>query len=333
MPSGASVPEGLWPGSHAPLVLAAQPRYTNHDLYLVHHFTQHTARGFEGEAHAGLYSRQVLALALERPFLMHAMVALAACHLQHLDTDARRFRPVEAFHCNMASQGLRNAVSVINNLQDSDSVLSTAMLLNTLTFCAADYRDEEAAWNDVNLKPCWNWLRIQIGLTELLSRTKDFLAGSMWTLLFKWTNDFQILGPRQSDLDVRIARFCNIDETSTSENNPYFDFVQLLGPLVIREPCQKYLPLYVRAVGGISNAFVDLLESQDHKALLLLAHWFALMCSIDQWWCVRRTRLGCRIMCKILSQELDDNDIKLLALPAWACGFDLSQRRVNLITA
>ena len=91
---------------------------------------------------------------------MHAMIALAACHMQHLDIDARQYRAAEAFHCHFASQGLRKSVTSINGANDSDSILTTAFLLNTLTFCAADYREEDSfdVAGSGSLGPRWDWL-------------------------------------------------------------------------------------------------------------------------------------------------------------------------------
>lgn len=318
----ASSPTGLWPGASAPMVLTetSAVQHTEHDLYLLHHFTQVTAPAFGSPEHTIVYSIQALSLAKEYPFLMHAMIALAACHLQHLDIDARRFRKAEAFHCQYASYGLRNSVTSIKGVKDSDSILTTAMLLNTLTFCVADYRDDEIGGR---CEPQWDWLRIQIGLTDLLSRTSPFHPDSIWMFTFSATKTFQFTEPPSNDLDKRLANFCGVDETSTSENNIYFDLVERLSNVVVREPSFQYLLLYLNAVGAISHQIISLLEAKDTKALLLFAHWLALMCSVDQWWCVRRTRRECWNICEILSKSLDPKQLDLLLRPAAACGFSL----------
>jgi hypothetical protein len=315
----------LWPGARAPAVLTAKPseiRHTEHDLFLIHHFIQVAAQDIEGPEYGGIYSVQGLIVAKEYPFLMHAMIAIAACHLQYLDMDARRYRLPEAFHAQLASQGLRAAVYSINCPKEADSVLTAAMLLNALVFCAADYREEQPT--TIIKQPQWDWLRIQIGITDLLIRTKLFRPNSIWLPLFLASTNIEIRELPQNDLDSRLSTFCNIGDLSSSDNNPYFDFVERLAPVVTRDPSPKYSRLYINAVGGISTPFIDLLEKRDTKALLLFAHWTALMCSIDSWWCARRMKRECWLACNTLYHRLGQRDLGLLERPARICGFLLS---------
>jgi hypothetical protein len=314
----------LWPGARAPAVLttkSSEIRHTEHDLFLIHHFTEFAAQDLEGPEYGGIYSIQGLILAKEYPFLMHAMIAVAACHLQYLDMDARRYRLPEAFHAQLASQGLRLAVHSISGPKEADSILTAAMLLNALVFYATDDREEQPM---IIRQPQWDWLRIQIGITDLLMRTKPFHPKSIWLPLFLATTNIEISEPPQNDLDSCLATFCNVENLSSADSNPYFDFVERLAPVVARDPSPKYSRLYINAVGGISTSFIDMLEKNDTRALLLFAHWSALMCSIDSWWCVRRMRRECWLACNILYHLLDQRHLGLLERPARVCGFLLS---------
>jgi hypothetical protein len=300
-------------------------QHTEYDLYLIHHFTRSTAISFGSAEYAGVYTNQALDLAKEYPFLMHAMIALAACHLQHVGVDARQYRRAEALHCHFASQGLRHSVGrPIQGARNSDAILTAAMLLNTLTFCAAEYREEEGMSIGTGKEPRYEWLRIQIGLTELLTQTSPFHPDSIWMFMFVATKVFQFTEPPQNELDKQLAEFCGVDESSTWDNNVYFDLIERLGPVVVRQPSMEYMLMYLNAIGGISSKFVDLLEAKDTRALLLFAHLLSLLCSIDRWWCVKRTRRECRKVCGILSKKLDANCIHLLKRPADACGFLLN---------
>ncbi|KAF1993502.1 hypothetical protein P154DRAFT_477476, partial [Amniculicola lignicola CBS 123094] len=259
---------------------------------------------------------------------MHAMLAVAACHLQHFEIDARHYRIAEALHCNLASRGLRNAVSkTVEGVEGADSILTTAMVLNTLTFCLVDYRNVGDAASAVDSgakaswKLNWDWLKIQIGITDLLARTKPFHPQSMWMFLFVAQNTFVVTEPPINDLDTRLARFCDIDPAVEDEDNVYFEFWRRLAFIVTRSPSPEYLLPYLRAAGGITSPFIALLERGDSKAMVLFAHWLALMCSIDQWWCVRRTRSECWTCCDRLSTKLVGQDMKLLKVPAQACGY------------
>lgn len=298
-------------------VNASETSHTGYDLYLIDHFVKMADPLFEENEYASIYAGKALELAKEYRFLMHAMIALAACHLQHLDIDARCYRLPEAFHCQLASRGLRDAVSSINGVKEADSVLTTAMLLNCLTFCAADYRDEEQSPAD---GPRWDWLRIQIGITNLLMQTKPFHPQSMWLPLFQASDSLRVTYAPENDLDERLARFCGIGPDSTSENNPYLGFFELLTPLVTRAPSVEYVRLYINAARAISSQFIDLLEAQDTRALMLFAHWAALMGVIGSWWSTRRIRRACGAVCDILEKSIGTEDIGLLEFPMRACG-------------
>jgi hypothetical protein len=311
----------LWPGPRSPAVLtsaSSEISYTKYDLYLIDHFVKRASRHFELPEMPGIYAVQALDLAKQYPYLMHAMIAIAACHLQHVGIDARCYRLPEAFHCQMATRGLRDAVSSIDGVKHSDAVLTTSMLLNPLTFCVADYRDDEAA-TDSTLR--WDWLRIQIGITDLLYRTKPFHPESMWLPMFISQHQIRITELPQNDLDIRLARFCNITPDSTNQNNPYFDFWEQLAPVVTRTPGLQYIRLYINAVGGITHTLIGLMEERDERALLLFAHWAGLMCKVGLWWSDRRVRRACRVICSILERTLVGTDRELLNRPAEACGF------------
>ncbi|KAF2020270.1 hypothetical protein BU24DRAFT_459867 [Aaosphaeria arxii CBS 175.79] len=353
----------LWPGAYSPAILTGGDstviRHTNHDLFLIDHFVRSSAVEFDSAQHGRVYSTSALELAKLYPFLMHGMIALSACHVQHLGVvDARKYRNAEAFHCHLASQGLRNAVGgIIASTNEADSILTTAMLLNTLTFCAASYRDDESAAphtpgtiargdrggsGDGGRRPRFDWLRIQIGLTDLLMRTQPYRADSIWRDVFSAANDRWILGPAVNNLGDRLSDFClnrntagstrptgrsddGADEALSADtetgDNVYAQVISQLTHVVERDPRPEYLLLYLQPVGAMTSEFVELLEANDVRALLLFAHWLRLLCCVDAWWCVRRTRRECRAICEILCKTLHGEDLDLLRLPAAACGF------------
>jgi hypothetical protein len=294
---------------------------TEHDLYLIHHFTQWTVHSFQSPESAAVYSNQGLSLANRFPYVMHAMIAVTACNLQHMGIDARQYRLPEAFHFYLACRGLRKAVATINGPKESDAVLTASMLLNALTFCAADYRDEPPFSTLGHQGPRWDWLRVQIGLTQLLAQTSPYRPQSIWNFTFQATDNLEITEPPRNNLGEQLAHFCGLDGNSKPEESPYLEPVRLLTPILARKPSLDYILLYLRTIGGFSVRFVDLLEEEHTRALLLFAHWLGLMCSIDQWWCVRRTRRECWTICDILSNRLDSDSLALLKFPAGACGY------------
>ena len=80
--------------------------------------------------------------------------------------------------------------------------------------------------------------------------------------------------------------------------------------------------MYSNAIGALDNHFLELLEQEDSKAMMLFVHWLGLMSSFVHW-TTRRTRRECWLMCRILDQKLVGKDRLLLETPALACGYPL----------
>lgn len=279
-----------------------------------------------------VYRTKVMDLARESPFLMHALIATSACHHHHLGVDNKAFRYPELLHLHHASHGLRNGVTSIKGARDADSVLTTAMLLNSLTFCAADYRDDAALTVQGNHMLRFDWLRIQIGMTALLKKTAPFHPDSIWMPMFRATVNFKITEPTESNLGEELYSFCEFSDEDSATNNPYFEIAEALRLTVSHKATEQYLPLYLNTIGAITHEFINLMEKHDTKALMLFTHWLALMCSVNKWWSVRRTTRECWRICDILCRSLEPKDMKLLERPAKACGYPLSHE-ITLDTA
>ncbi|KAF2645973.1 hypothetical protein P280DRAFT_133570 [Massarina eburnea CBS 473.64] len=87
----------LWPGPRSPAFLAASSStssisQTKYDLELLDHFFNSTGSYFNATGMPGLDSPITLGLAKQYPYIMHGMIALAACHLQQMGIDGRRYR-------------------------------------------------------------------------------------------------------------------------------------------------------------------------------------------------------------------------------------------------
>ncbi len=167
------------------------------------------------------------------------MLALSACELLHTVPDARPYQLPEALHAHYASQGLRQAVGHMKSAKDMDAVFTSAMLLNCLAVCYADWRDGEPG--PQRSKPSWQWLRIQLGIKDLIIQTVPFHQDSIWLPMFVATNTFKITEPPHDDLDVRLAHYCNITSDSSEANDVYFEFYEQLAPLVVRPAQFRYL--------------------------------------------------------------------------------------------
>ena len=226
----------LWPVARSPPVLTTldHSQRTSQDLFLLNHFIQNSGGLVLGPDYSKVFTTKALEIALEVPFLMHAMLALSACQLLHTVPERRPYKLPEALHAQLASQGLRRAIGHMNSARDMDAVFTSAMLLNCLAFCYADWREDEATFE--RSKPSWQWLRISLGIKDLIIETKPFHKDSIWMPMFVATNTFTIVEPIENDLNARLAEYCNITSDSNDVENAYYAFYEKLGPLVVRAP-------------------------------------------------------------------------------------------------
>ena len=250
--------------------MANNTQYTPHDLVLLNFFVEKSGSLVLGPEYSNVFTVQALVIAQEVPFLMHAMLALSACHLLHSVPDKRPYQLAEALHAQLGSQGLRQAIAHMNSAKDMDSVFTTAMLLNCLAFCYADWREDES--EPQRTRPSWQWVRIQTGIRDLIMETKPFHSESIWMPMFIASDMFAITDPPDTTLDAQLADFCGITPDSTSVENVYFEFHEQLAPLVARETDLRYIRMYTRAFGGVDLRYIKLLEQEDTKALMLFVH-------------------------------------------------------------
>jgi hypothetical protein len=228
-------------------------------------------------------------------------------------------------------------------------VLTTAMLLNTLTFCLAEPTCTSSSSSgkiekEMGAELNYDWMKIQIGLTSLLARTRPFHKDSIWLVMFQYSDEFHgsqddttVVDDGEEEeegLSKRLGEFCfgnwrdggeeeDGDGDEERETSIYKDFFEKLAPLLDLPPAPEHLLWYVRPVGAISYDFLARLEARDTKAVLLFAYWLALMCGVEMWWCVGRVTRECRLCCRVLDRVLVGRDRWLLEWPAERCGYKM----------
>ncbi|OAG00585.1 uncharacterized protein CC84DRAFT_1230752 [Paraphaeosphaeria sporulosa] len=324
----SNVTYSLWPGQQTLPVLADEKACTKYDLVLLHHFVTISSQHFKSLGFDGILSSKAVELGKEHSSVLHAMLAVSACHLQGLGCKERPYRIAETLHCEFAIRGLQRAVVSFNGVKEADSVLTTSMLLNTYAYIHTAITEESS---DDTLKRDagrldWGWLRLQIGITEMLVRTKPYHPQSIWLPMFLSSKQPLPFAEPCNDLDQQLAIFCGINPTSTAIDNPYVDLMEQLAPLVIRTHGPQYMRWYVEALGGIDLRFIDLLEKEDVPALMLFAHWAAMMSSIGAWGTSRRLKKICWRICQIMLPRIKASELYLLDVPAEAAGFSLNLR-------
>lgn len=250
---------------------------------------------------------------------MHAALALSAAHVQVHKTCTGRSLD-EMMHLTEAISLFRNTIDQDWD-QNADAVLGTAYFLNGVSFVDHRLVDDPSITLDL---PSFGWIRMQIGITQLLCRASERSKSHIWIPFFrKNTPDAHLIYDERSGTNGIPDAFVNlfeVTEQSTCDGHPYLRPLRRLCQIMKLERSTKNASMFINFCQGVSTNFVDLLESLDARALLLFSYWLGYMCSVELWWCKNRVRNECRSICSFLTRwhpELTD----VLMFPAACCGF------------
>ncbi|KAF3903348.1 hypothetical protein AA313_de0208061 [Arthrobotrys entomopaga] len=136
----------------------------------------------------------------------------------------------------------------------------------------------------------------------------------------------------------------------TADNIPNFDW-ECHGTIIYQKVLLSLLPLleavikapdsiHMDMTSNISCAlvawpamqpdrYIELVQRKDHKALIILAHYYAAMCHLDLdqcWWLQGRPRAMCQSICR----EVGDEHSYMMRWPREACGYQKKIEKINL---
>lgn len=251
------------------------------------------------------------------------MLAVASTHQANLRPDdapqnvvAARFRQTAA---HMYRQKLREPIS----RENMDVLLTTCMLVSMFSFSAPSIRPRDS-WVFSTDPGALNWLLIQGGLSCLIDCTQPWMDESIWRDPFLISSTYELYDdhrPGREDLDPDLADLCDVSDATTEETNPYHWPLRMLSPM-LRLPLAKVEANRVSSfMGRLPPAYLRLVQAKEPRALLLLAYWLAIMCSVHDWWIDARVRSECRAICMYLETSDDRRILQLLDFPAAACGY------------
>lgn len=221
---------------------------------VLHHFATATALEVGNSKSSAIAQSEVVSSALSAPYLMHAILGLAAAHIRclmpsDLQVSRSSFRVAECFHWAKALEGFRcelagsdsapsQLVPCRSNVkkENMDQLLSTVMFVSMHQF---SLRDDSGAVTDASSAPrsfVWlrqrserdaalQWLGIQAGFKGLIEAMGPWLGESFWLPIIgevDYTNDFNL---------KTLGEACNTDGNCASTNTDPVEahFVKLCG--------------------------------------------------------------------------------------------------------
>ncbi|KAK4442550.1 sterol uptake control protein 2 [Podospora aff. communis PSN243] len=223
-------------------------------------------------------------LSCRHSHLLASVLAVSACHLSNHTPDPLSHHVAECTLTSTACRLFRNAVSQIpTNPAESDALLLSAMMLNTLAFAAVD--DPSAvhkSWVFSDDEDRLDWLSIQLGLRPLLMATSPFRSLSLLQPLFAAS----VCTREEGEEIAQVEN--DTDESDEDDGNPLSGPMKVLKMISLLPPCEENLFRYVQFIGALEPEFVQLLRRRDEHALWMFGVWLGLIGRLPRMWMFRK---------------------------------------------
>ncbi|KAB5585649.1 hypothetical protein GE09DRAFT_1234161 [Coniochaeta sp. 2T2.1] len=189
-------------------------------------------------------------LCCQHHHLLAALLAVSASHLNHHAPDAAMHRIAHFGLSSVAFSLFRSAVQEQPVSQpESDALLLTAMMLNTLAFANVDDEsDIQQSWVYSEDKGRLGWLALQIGLKPLLLATRPFRSDSLLLPIFAASHLSDMAGGQ----DDNEYEYTSMQESLLDES--------LLGEFEesLHEPMKLSWGVFAAATGFFTSTVVAL---------------------------------------------------------------------------
>lgn len=305
-------------GIHQPVRSEKSPRGAARILISVLHHFEHVASSTIGSLQIQARMRtRVLSLAQDSPILMNAIFAFSANHLHTLRPDDAKMRITALHHTSLALQLYIQEVNGSHTEARFEATIAASVLVSAVIFFA-EHGSPSSSFVFSDDAQAADWLLIITGVGELFARRgiKPVVARRGLE-----ATPAGVLEPGRRDLHAPFVELCNIDDASTSANNPYHAELRLLTQMMAVPATQETFSELIRFPCQMGSAFITLLRGKDPVALLMLAYWFAKLGEVDFWWIRTRARSECFAICSYLDGWPDERFQPLLQVPMEACGY------------
>jgi hypothetical protein len=240
---------------------------------------------------------------------MHASLAVAFAYDRHLNSSTSCPRSLEeCYHWSQGTALLRRRLEEPIETKDKDPIWGTAAALTLLAYSSPDASSPEDSWP---LKPSGSsdleWLRLSEGKMSLWTLTNPLRPNSIFRVMASTYADMHSPLPMEGTIGIpdTLASLCQLNNTSTADNNPYFNpahAISQLRKIPDSQVTTGHTQLFVRTITG---PFKSLLEEKDPVALLLLFLWYQ-KTSRSIWFIQPRAKLECPSICLYLQRYYGD---------------------------
>lgn len=266
-------------------------------------------------------------LALRSPYLLHAMLANSAYHLASLKPAMAKYGLAGISHYSKSLELYMTPIRDDIATMDVDALFASCMLLNLIAFKnnattpsgITDPTSQDDFAMDIAGLRSIRGFRILKELPSLQSK----LDQSIWSSFF---NECGSREPRSTDVYSQSFRrleamdgldnLCSSQMSQTVTDGRYDSALDSLRRLMYRGPGHETIGVWFRFGGALETPFLQLVESKDTRALLLLCYWYTMAAQIQQWWAADTARLEGSRLLKFLQNYSEPQVVALLWYPS-----------------
>ena len=249
---------------------------------------------------------------------MHASLAVALAYDRYQNSSFGSRRTLEeCYHWHQSTALFNRRLREPIETKDKDAIWGTAAALALLTFSTPDSYTPEESWPLKTPDPSdWEWLRMSKGKMSLWRITNPLRPDSLFHILAPiYAQMYSPLPEKGIDgISRGLAIACQLDDSSTAENNAYFNAAHAASQIQALPDSQVtigQIELFTRSIRG---PFKSLLQEKDPVALLLLYLWYR-KAGRSMWWIETRARVECPSICSYLRLYHSGHDAVNAFLP------------------
>ncbi|KAL4987023.1 hypothetical protein BDW68DRAFT_161906 [Aspergillus falconensis] len=273
---------------------------------------------------------EMIHIAFDTPYLMYTLVGCGILHKNRISPPNESREIGEAYFWQRALRLYSAALEHPINQQNVSGLIAASILIGLASIAPLEFEIHDS-WVFTGRGSDLNWLAIQGGLACILKIAGKYVPGSIWGVPFSQSQGlesrlfrYEITKGREG-LHSDLADLCGITDETDDRTSPYWHPIKLLTPYMQLEGNAHNAALCTTWMGRLDPTFVNLCRERDPRALVILAYWMGLMCSLAQWvpWVEGRIRKECIAVC-IYLESLGDPVIRpFLEFPAAAAGYVL----------
>jgi hypothetical protein len=261
----------------------------------MHHWSISTANTISNHGNIQqLWRINIPVLAVHHPFMMHALLAIAALHLQSTESDHSKgahYITAAAHHHEHAVRGMAACLTHISR-DNCDALVVSSCLVVIYSFVSSRIEDAERPLEPSRIA---SWVPLLRGVHSILKQAWNWVTGGPLSPLirqYELSSATEGLDPETENILQGLYRLCTdrslpgseeLSDTMTS--TAYFSAIaELRKSFATISQWESIIgSIFVWPITA-ADKYVELLESRRPRALVIFMHYCALFTLVEEFW-------------------------------------------------